>query len=284
MDGSIWFESTLETGTTFFVRLTFPIVATPPQPPEQSIPILSSKVIVVDSNRAFREVLLRTLQRKGFSCVYAFSTVVDALRSGCSDGCLLIDSKQDLSDLNLSKASRLNVVVMGYDPPASGRPAAELAADFIRKPIRASNLWRVLAPKSSASITTTSAIPSFTTGPRKERILIVEDNRTNQLIIRRLLESMGYQDITITENGLEAIRQVQTESPFDIILMDLMMPVMGGIDATLQLRSMNLSPRPRIIALTANALPEQRDECIRAGMDLYLTKPIRPEALREALA
>ncbi len=116
---------------------------------------------------------------------------------------------------------------------------------------------------------------------RSLSILVAEDNHTNQKLIARLLEKMGHKTV-IVENGEEACQQVQTDN-FDIILMDMQMPVMNGIDATRRIRQAGSTDLP-IIALTANAFTSDRDACIEAGMNGFLTKPIDKKKLKTALS
>ena len=113
------------------------------------------------------------------------------------------------------------------------------------------------------------------------RILLVEDNAMNQLIALKMLEKLG-QTAVVASNGIEALEQVRSQ-PFDIILMDMQMPEMDGPEATKAIRTLSLTPRPRIIGLTANAFESDRELCLNAGMDAFLTKPMRIEELRTAL-
>jgi two-component system sensor histidine kinase/response regulator len=113
------------------------------------------------------------------------------------------------------------------------------------------------------------------------RILLVDDNRENQLVATEILGNVGCQ-VTVASNGLEALTLVK-RLPFDIVLMDMQMPVMDGITATHEIRLLpNVGSLP-IVAMTANAMKEERDRCMEAGMDDYLTKPIEPKLLFEAL-
>jgi CheY-like chemotaxis protein len=114
------------------------------------------------------------------------------------------------------------------------------------------------------------------------RIRLAEDNAVNQKIALRLLQQLGYRADTAS-NGLEAIQCVERQ-PYDLVLMDVQMPEMDGIEATRRIISGARSGgRPRIVAMTANAMQGDREDCIAAGMDDYVTKPIRPERLVEAL-
>ena len=115
------------------------------------------------------------------------------------------------------------------------------------------------------------------------RILIVEDVQMNQKIISMVLKNLGYQSVEIVDNGLQGVERV-SQGGIDLIFMDLQMPVMGGIDATLKIReSFFLDRQPIIIAMTGHALAGVKESCLRAGMDAYLTKPISVGEVRGAI-
>lgn len=113
------------------------------------------------------------------------------------------------------------------------------------------------------------------------RILLVEDNRVNQKVAGRMLELEGLR-VEIANNGVEALTKLETEH-FDLVLMDVQMPVMDGFTAAGEIRERQLGGGVPIIALTANALAGDRERCIAAGMDDYLSKPMTRDALREML-
>jgi CheY-like chemotaxis protein len=113
------------------------------------------------------------------------------------------------------------------------------------------------------------------------RILLAEDNQVNQKLALRILEQMGYR-ADIASNGLEAIESVERQT-YDVILMDVQMPEMDGLEATRQIVAKWPQKHPRIIGLTANALEGDREQCLAAGMDDYISKPIHIEELVDAL-
>jgi CheY-like chemotaxis protein/HPt (histidine-containing phosphotransfer) domain-containing protein len=115
------------------------------------------------------------------------------------------------------------------------------------------------------------------------RILLAEDNATNQKLALRLLERMGYQ-ADVAANGLEALAALKRQS-YDVVLMDVQMPEMDGLEATRTLRrELPEAQQPRVIAMTANAMQGDRERCLAAGMNDYVGKPIRIEELVEALS
>jgi CheY-like chemotaxis protein len=161
--------------------------------------------------------------------------------------------------------------------------------EIVLKPLRAAQLKQVLGralspEKQSPSLSSPSRVAPQNTECMK--LLIAEDNRTNQLVVTRMLKDAGF-DITIAANGAEAV-ELFTEVQPDIILMDMMMPVMDGVEATLKIRAIESAAQASgtgcpIIALTANALDSHRDKCLAAGMDDFLSKPINKQALLAAI-
>jgi CheY-like chemotaxis protein len=114
------------------------------------------------------------------------------------------------------------------------------------------------------------------------RILLAEDNVVNQKLALRLLSQMGYR-ADVASNGIEAIEALERQT-YDVVLMDVQMPEMDGLEASRRItQRWQPDQRPRIVAMTANAMQGDRDECMAAGMDDYVTKPIRVDALVEAL-
>ncbi|EDY84334.1 PAS fold family [Verrucomicrobiia bacterium DG1235] len=114
------------------------------------------------------------------------------------------------------------------------------------------------------------------------RILLAEDNVINQKVAKRLFKKMGY-EISVAQNGLEAVAMIG-ENEFELVFMDIQMPEMDGLEATREIIKRWPSERPRIIALTANAMREDRENCFAAGMDGYLTKPFKLDDLKDVIA
>jgi CheY-like chemotaxis protein len=170
----------------------------------------------------------------------------------------------------------------------SGADDLEIAA-FLTKPLKPSALFNVLAGIFHAEQSTPAETPSAVQMPEAAsdevqplRILMAEDNAVNQKLALRLLERMGYM-ADLAENGLEAIAAVERQ-PYDVILMDVQMPEMDGLEATREIRRRWPGAKgPHIIAMTANAMQGDRELCIEAGMDDYLSKPVNRAELARAL-
>jgi CheY-like chemotaxis protein len=113
------------------------------------------------------------------------------------------------------------------------------------------------------------------------RILLAEDNAVNQKLALRILEQMGYR-ADVASNGIEAIESIERQI-YDVILMDVQMPEMDGLDATRNIRKLATVTQPYIIAMTANAMEGDREMCLAAGMNDYVSKPIRVNELVDAL-
>ena len=119
-------------------------------------------------------------------------------------------------------------------------------------------------------------------GEGELRILVAEDNAVNQKLAMLLLAKLGYSG-DLAENGLEVLDAL-ARVPYDVILMDVQMPELDGLGATRRILEVYGADRPRIIAMTANAMQGDREACLAAGMDDYVAKPIRPRRLASALA
>jgi CheY-like chemotaxis protein len=162
-------------------------------------------------------------------------------------------------------------------------------AAYLTKPIKGSQLYDALLGVLGGTAVGAPAVPAepaATTGHderRPLRILLAEDNETNQRLALLLLQKLGYA-ADVAGNGLEALGALRRE-PYDVVFMDVEMPELDGLEASRRIhREWPAGQRPRIIAMTANAMEGDRETCFAAGMDDYLSKPIRPNELAAALA
>ena len=166
-------------------------------------------------------------------------------------------------------------------------------AAYLTKPLKPSALYDALAgifgkdaaspavKSEAASQPGRSAIDSDLGRRHPLRILLAEDNAVNQKLALRILEQMGYR-ADVASNGIEAIQSIERQT-YDVILMDVQMPDMDGLDATRHIRKLTDVSQPHIVAMTANALEGDREACLAAGMNDYVSKPIRVHELVQAL-
>lgn len=161
---------------------------------------------------------------------------------------------------------------------------------FLNKPIKQSQLYDVLVAALGQGVMQPQPLPLPKPEPKplggfNLRILLAEDNAINQKVALRILERMGYR-ADVAANGLEVIGALHRQ-PYDVILMDVQMPELDGLETTRRIVKDSATfpfPKPRIIAMTANAMQGDRETCLAAGMDDYVSKPIRVEQLAKALA
>jgi CheY-like chemotaxis protein len=296
MGGTMWVESEAGEGATF----RFTIVAAPAEVPSRAaaagIPadMAGKHVLVVDDNSINRRILDLQTEAWGLHC-QAFESGADALtgveRGDPFDIAVLDMHMPEMDGLEL--AQRLRVLRPGlplvlYTSLGGAESIDPVFSAVLTKPVKQSQLFDVFVSLlSSADGERLMPEPQesvATLGERHPlRILLAEDNTVNQQIALLVLESMGYR-ADVASNGLEAVEAVG-HLPYDVVLMDVQMPEMDGLEATRQIRARPpTTGRPHIIAMTANAMQGDREACLAAGMDNYLAKPIRPEELAAALA
>ena len=177
-------------------------------------------------------------------------------------------------------------MVMASSAQLTRRAAPEFAA-IVSKPLRRSTLFNAFqealgGERLAAIAATPAAAGGAVVQASQLRILLAEDNETNQKVMTRMLASLGYR-AEIAHNGAEALAAV-VEGGVDLVLMDVHMPVMDGLEATRRIRSLPPERQPRIFAMTASTLDSERQECLDAGMERHIAKPVQKRLLAEALA
>jgi CheY-like chemotaxis protein len=217
-----------------------------------------------------------------------FSLIVTDMHMPKMDGFALVERIRTRPDL--SAAVIMMLTSAGHRGDAERCQKLGVSA-YLLKPIRNSELREVIARVLGARQQdgTLPLITRFSLkdeGSRREplRILVAEDNAVNQRLIVRLLEKRGH-CVVLAANGQEALAALDVE-PFDIVFMDVQMPEMDGYEATAAIRTKEkcTGAHQTIIALTAHAMKGDREKCLNAGMDGYLTKPIPPQELDEVLS
>lgn len=314
LGGKIWVESKPGAGSDF----QFTILARLPENSTQvqsdqeissasgsANPLEGLHVMIVDDNETNRKVL--TLQTKSWgmhpTAYKSSSEALQALKNGITFQLGLLDMQvPDMDGLALAEAihnlpisNDLPLVMLtslGYkteDPRVSHFKA------YLNKPVKASNLFNTLAelfskqydlngvPVRYSNNLRVTAEYDQTLGERLPRhILLAEDNATNQKLGLLILEHLGYR-ADIAANGLEVLEAVQRQV-YDIILMDMQMPEMDGLEATRRIRAdLNIAIQPYIIAMTANALMGDRQKCLDSGMNDYVSKPVVVRHIVEAI-
>ncbi len=304
MGGRIWLESEPGRGSTFHftVRLGLQRSATSEQLPVP-VKLLALPVLVVDDNSTSRQILEEMLTNWKMKPVAAASgrAALEALKHAQKKGepfrLVLADGHMpgmDGFDLSASvhKDSRLRgvtIILLTFAGHREDQARAKSvgAAAAVTKPVKQSELWDAIVTAlhvPSPQKRRPSAARSVARGShRRLRVLVAEDNPVNQELVLHLLERRGHSAI-VAENGKQAIAALEKHK-FDLVVMDVQMPEMGGIEATEEIRRKEKSNGGHvpIFAMTAHAMPGDRERCLAAGMDGYIPKPIDPKSFAQII-
>lgn len=300
MGGTMWAESREGEGSTFYFKIvTGSAGISSPRRDEQS-QLAGKRLLIVDDKETIRQLLTHQTHAWGMipRAVASGPEALELLKNGEVFDLAIIDMHMPEMDGTMLSAEirrlpgiQKPLLVMLTSMATSSRQLKEQYggldfAAFINKPIKPSQLYDVILGVLGQEVTKES--PSSQSrldtdlGKRLPlRILVVEDNVINQRVVLRVLERFGYR-ADVAGNGVEAIAALRRQR-YDVVFMDVNMPEMDGLEATRRICSEWLQGRPRIIAMTANALRGDREECLAAGMDDYISKPVRVEELRAVL-
>jgi signal transduction histidine kinase/DNA-binding response OmpR family regulator len=303
MGGQMWVESTVGTGTTFHFSIAAraaPALDARPHLNGVAPALAGKRVLVVDDNATNRRILTLQLARWGMQ-VRDTASPHEALawvQAGESFDLAILDMiMPELDGLGLASAIRTQrderalplILCSSLGRREVGSAGVTFAA-YLTKPLKPSQLFDALitlfagrparvAPAMNAAALTTDAGMA---ARHPLRILLAEDNTVNQKLALRLLSQMGYR-ADVAGNGLEAVAALERQ-PYDVVLMDVQMPELDGLEATRRIRALTLAVgQPHIVAMTANAMQGDRELCLQAGMDDYISKPIKVEELIGAL-
>jgi len=235
--------------------------------------------LLVDRDSGLARLLEQWLPVWGLQAEFA-----DLAGVGGQAPSIVVAQRQDDLDAIRAVSQRPIILITAYshflpaDRQLALQPFVQLPQPVTREALYQS-LRRLLAP--GAPETPRRDEPAALSASERMRVLLVEDNPVNQMVAKGMLTKLGY-DVVLAAHGAEALQQLHCE-PLDLVLMDCNMPVMDGYEASREIRRCGRWPDLPIIALTANALPEDRDRCRAAGMNDYLAKPFRQSELGEVL-
>ena len=305
MGGRIWLTSEPGRGSRFRFIARFRMQPAPADAPSPAPVFSRLRTLVVDdnaTNRAILQELLRswrvhadvadganaalTMMREAVAQQRAFDLVVTDAVMPEADGFALA---RDISGDAALAGTKIIVLTSADAPSKKPRGLERTIVAQLTKPVKQSDLMdailtafggRIAEPERS----TRREPRSRPAAARPLRVLLADDNRTNQRLVELFLETDRHQ-VTTVSNGHEAVVKSANE-PFDLILMDVQMPVMDGFEATaaIRQRERESGARTPIVAMTAHAMAGDREKCLAAGMDAYLSKPLRPEDLAAAMA
>ncbi|MFV3077053.1 response regulator [Niveispirillum fermenti] len=300
MGGDIQVESQAGEGSRFSFTLALPpAAAAPPDTKELPKQLKGHRALVIDDVETNRRILGRQLEQLGMLPVTAngaptaMSELERGLREGTCPKVILIDHMMPgMGGDTLGRWLRNHpsfagiklVLVTSSGRLDTGDPAADAFDAVIPKPVRIQSLRETLGRLFGEPIPTPAAAPSTPTD-RRQRVLVVDDNPVNQNVARLILERDGY-SVDLVGDGMEATVAAGA-CRYDLILMDVQMPGMDGIEATRLIRTQESQTgmdRTPIIAVTANAMVGMRESYLQAGMDDYISKPYAPATLRQAVS
>ena len=298
-------ESNLGQGSSFFFTIQAKVAEgyEKQDTGEKLAEMLGKRILVVDDNLTNCRILELQFQHWGMQAVVVQSgeAALKLLASGERFDLGVIDMQMpgmDGAQLGLAirelfSKEELPLVMLssvGKTETVAQLPETVLSA-YITKPVKQSQLFECMADLLNGQISEAKAekksggfeytLDQSLAEQLPLRILLAEDNTVNQKLALRVLEKMGYLADAVA-NGLEVVEAIKRKR-YDIIFMDVQMPEMDGLEATCMLRQMDIRFQPKIIAMTANAMQGDRERCLEAGMDDYISKPIRLTEIQSAL-
>jgi CheY-like chemotaxis protein len=287
MGGAVWVDSEAGGGSCFGFRVTFPVAedAGPMQ-----APVTVRRVLAVDDQFINRTILERQLAPCGITVTLCRSgaEVLERLAADAPYDVVLTD--HDMPEMDgptllqqiRATGNLVPIMLLSSHPMGLGEATQDFAA-VLQKPILRSDLFRHLRNLASVPGPATEAAATVpVTELRQMRVLAAEDNRTNQLVFQKMVRDMDL-ELVFADNGRIAVELFQSFQP-DLIFMDISMPEMDGKEAARTIRALEgAGAKVPIVALTAHAMDGDAEAILAAGIDRYLTKPLRKTAIEAEL-
>ncbi|MFW6214142.1 MAG: response regulator, partial [Spirochaetota bacterium] len=299
LGGSLDVKSKIGAGSCFHFSLTVDVVAPKHRPEPVSVPDLASKrILLLDENDHHRRItreLLRATEAQieecgssnelsGLESPEAPDIVVVAVRAGAAPESAI--TTWDLDATRFPGARRMVIASQGIRGDATRYQKLGFHA-YLTKPVRRDELLSTVGLLLQETFTPDQLITRHVAAERSRklvRVLVAEDNYVNQLVAVKILEQQGYQAMAVA-NGLEVLDTLE-HMPFDLVLMDLRMPELDGLEACRRIRdsqSSVLNHKIPVVAMTAHGLPKDREAAIEAGMNDFIVKPLTPSQLHELI-
>ena len=288
MDGEITVSSTVGAGSTFRFTICLPSCAMDGLVPEDKLPS-SCRLVIVAKDGNYPVLLKRQLEAWGAKVLGVVDPLTLVKMTETNVTAVLMDFDEDSFALAAQTQfdpdwNRVPRILLDFDEPMADDRAA-LFHKRLTKPLKRSHLLALLVELSGGQPSAIRATGPIGLKPMSDaiplRILLAEDNHINQKVGLALLSRIGYR-ADVAGNGLEAVESVMRQ-PYDVVLMDIQMPEMDGLEAAAALRRKLGDKCPVLVALTANAFHGAREEYLAKGFDDYLSKPILPPALRQLI-
>ncbi|MEO0895931.1 MAG: PAS domain S-box protein [Bacteroidota bacterium] len=299
MKGEIWIESTYGEGSTFFFTVEVELDKTPAEVLKPRN-IRGKKALLVDDNKTNLKILEKQLQSWGIESVsvqHPFEAIPTLEQDSSIDFAILDMQMPDQNGIELAKQIRasfkkesLPLIMLTSMGSSLKADEKELFHAFLSKPIRRKLLLRYIIQTFSKNQKAIEELAKNRKGKSSQhetiqniKILIAEDNVVNQKVATRILAKLGY-SADIAANGQEAVDAMGMRF-YDLVFMDMQMPEMDGLTATGEIRKnfLHREEYPLIVAMTANALIRDRERCIEAGMDDYISKPVKIDHIRDMM-
>ena len=303
MGGRMWVESEVGQGTTFYFAVIAQAVPSSSLTSRPSLPesLRGKRLLIVDDNATNRQILslqAQTWQMMPVTVTSGMEALAE-LEQGDPFDLAILDLQMPQMD-GLTLAEKIRLLPQGQQMPLvlltslgaelANHPGAVQFAAVVHKPIKQTQLCQLLSsilgevPLPIKTTRGSSLDPTLATlaDTWPLRILLAEDNVVNQKVAIHMLQRLGYR-ADVASNGWEVLQALRRQ-PYDVVLMDVQMPEMDGITATKRItQEWQVCERPWIIAMTANVMQGDREECLAAGMRGYVSKPIQMESLVSAL-